>query len=141
MGLKSKSKGKRGEREIVALARAHDLPAERTWHTAQSADAHPRCCDVLIAGRPAQVKIAANSFQGLYAALDGVEMAFLRSDRREWIVVLRAEDYLRLLSASRVSEVAGRGLRTKRRIKSEQRPALTTRCAEPNTHLLRPWPA
>jgi hypothetical protein len=29
-------KGKRGEGEIVILARAHGLSAERTWETAQS---------------------------------------------------------------------------------------------------------
>lgn len=46
MGLKSKSKGKRGEREVVALARAHALPAERTWHTAQSASPAERASDV-----------------------------------------------------------------------------------------------
>ena len=90
MGLKSKRKGKRGEREVVTLARQHGLPAERTWATAQATDPTLRRCDVLVAGRKAQVKVAANGFNSLYDALDGVEMAFLRADRSPWLVVLPA---------------------------------------------------
>lgn len=97
MGAKSRSKGKRGEREVVRLARAAGLPAQRTWETAQSPDAAARKCDVLIAGQPAQVKIAADGFRVLYEALDGVDMAFVRADRREWLAVLPAEALLRLL--------------------------------------------
>lgn len=97
MGSHSRTKGARAERELVRLARAAGLSAERTWHLAQSADPHERRCDVCIAGRPAQVKVAADGFAGLYAALDGVETAFVRADRRPWLVCLRAEDYLRLL--------------------------------------------
>ncbi len=50
-----------------------------------------------IAGRRAQVKVAADGFKTLYEALDGVEVAFLRGDRSGWLCVLRAEDYLSLL--------------------------------------------
>lgn len=45
-----------GEREVVTLARSHGLEASRTWETAQHADPAVRCCDVLVAGRPCQVK-------------------------------------------------------------------------------------
>ncbi len=55
-GRRSRAKGKRGEREIVRLARAAGLAAERTWHLAQSPSEIGRCCDVLIAGQPYQVK-------------------------------------------------------------------------------------
>jgi hypothetical protein len=98
VGLKSRRKGKRGEREIVALARAAGLTARRTWHTAQSVDAKARQCDVLIAGRTAQVKLAADGFRTVYEALDAVEMAFLRADRRPWLAVLPAETLLALLA-------------------------------------------
>lgn len=97
MGARSTAKGKRGEREIVRLARAAGLAAERTWHTAQSPDARERCCDVRIGGRPAQVKVAADRFRALYEALDGVDMAFVRADRQQWLAVLPAEVLLRLL--------------------------------------------
>ncbi|HJY84355.1 MAG TPA: hypothetical protein VKK81_25145 [Candidatus Binatia bacterium] len=64
---------------------------------AQSPNPGDRCCDVLIAGRPAQVKVTADGYKTLYDALDGVELAFLRRDRQPWLVVLRADDYLKLL--------------------------------------------
>ena len=95
--MKSRKKGKRGEREVVALARVAGLAAERTWHTAQSTDPQARRCDVLIAGRPAQVKLAAAGFGPVYDALAGVELAFVRSDHRPWLAVMPAERLLALL--------------------------------------------
>ncbi len=96
MSRKSRRKGADGEREIVRLARAHGLTAERTWQTAQASNPEGRCCDVLVDGRPAQVKIAADGFTTLYAALDGVEMAFVRSDRREWLAIIPADRFFEL---------------------------------------------
>jgi hypothetical protein len=98
-GLRSRRKGKRGERELVALARQHGLEAKRTWQTAQADDPRARACDVLIAGRAAQVKIAARGFERLYEALDGVALAFLRQDRRPWLAVLPARELLAMLRA------------------------------------------
>ncbi len=51
VGLLSRQKEKRSERDIVSLAQEHGLTAERTWHTAQAADPAERASDVLIAGR------------------------------------------------------------------------------------------
>lgn len=98
MGLKSKRKGRLAEQEVVRLARAAGLPAERTWQTAQATDPTLRRCDVLVAGRKAQVKVAANGFKSLYEVLEGVEVAFLRADRSSWLVVLPAEEFLQLLA-------------------------------------------
>ena len=81
----------------MALTRAAGLAAVRTWHTAQATDPTERRCDVSIAGLPAQVKVAANGFRALYAALEGVEMALLRADRRPWLAVLPAESLFALL--------------------------------------------
>ncbi len=102
MGLSGRQKGKRGEREVVALARRHGLQAERTWQTAQSANPCERCCDVRIAGRPAQVKLSGKGLKALYAALEGVEVAFLRADRLPWLAVLPADRLLAMLAAKRV---------------------------------------
>ena len=99
MALKSRNKGKRGEREVVSIARLHGLPAERTWHTAQSPNAADRCCDVTLAGLKVQVKLAANGFHTLYSALEGVDVACVRCDRREWLAVLSLEVLLNLLAA------------------------------------------
>ena len=95
-GRRSSNKGKRGEREIVALARAAGLAAERTWHTAQSPDPRARACDVRIAGAPFQVKRSRDGFRALYEGLRDVAGLFVRSDGHEWLAVVRAEDYLGL---------------------------------------------
>src|SRR5271167_4431685 len=100
MGLKSRRKGRRAEQEIVVLAHAAGLPAKRTWHTAQDADPLVRCCDVMICGLRAQVRVRTDGFKALYDALEGVEIAFLRADRQPWIAVLPAERLLALLAKS-----------------------------------------
>jgi Holliday junction resolvase len=85
-----REKGKRGEREVVNLARAYGLDAVRTWETAQGANPE---CDVCIQGEPYQVKFR-RSFKFLYDALHGVKGVFLKQNGGEWLIVLRAKDYL-----------------------------------------------
>ena len=114
MGARSRSKGKRGEREIVALARKHGLDAQRTWHLAQSADPAERACDVRIAGQPFQVKRQRQGFGALYDALANVAGLFVRADGREWLVVLRAEDYLKLFRPQNASKQVADALATGR---------------------------
>ena len=97
MGERSRRKGADGEREIVRLPRAAGLSVERSWHTAQSPDATERACDVLIDGHPAQVKMAAHGFKSLYDALGDAEVTFLRADRREWLAVVPASRFFKLL--------------------------------------------
>jgi len=97
MGLKSRRKGANGEREIVALAGAAGLRAERTWHTAQSPDATQRACDVRIAGQPYQVQISKDGFERIYLELAGVRGFVFRRDRGEWLIALRLADCLDLL--------------------------------------------
>lgn len=97
MTTHSRRKGASGEREVVALARSHGLEASRTWETAQHADPAVRCCDVLVAGRPCQVKRCARGHKALYDALAGVEVLFLRDDGREWLAVLPAVALLDLI--------------------------------------------
>jgi hypothetical protein len=103
MGLKSKRKGRRAEQEIVVLAHAAGLPAKRTWHTAQDADPLIRCCDVTICGRRAQVRVRASGFRAVYDALEGVEIAFLRSDRQPWLAVMSATRVFALLKSEKGS--------------------------------------
>ncbi len=96
MGPKSSRKGKRAEREIVALARSHGLKASREWHRAQSADARERVRDVGIGGDYYQVQVSAHGFERIYRELRG-----------EWLVALRAADYLALLSVAPKIPIGG----------------------------------
>ena len=91
--LKSRDTGKRGEREIVSVARQHGFEARRTWQTAQASDPVIRHCD----GRPVQVKVARRGFQPLSAALDDVVFAFVLRDRAPWLAVVPVETLLELL--------------------------------------------
>ena len=93
-GLRSRRKGKRGERELVRLARQHGHVARRTWQTAQADGPVARQCDVSVAGRTAQVKVAARGFDRLYQMLDGVEVAFVRQDHKPWLAIVPATDLL-----------------------------------------------
>ncbi len=97
VGLQSRNKGKAAERDVVALAGEYGLEARRSWETAQSPDATARKCDVLLAGQPCQVKLSRGGFKGLYAALEGVAIAFLRADRKPWLVAVRATNLFGLL--------------------------------------------
>lgn len=100
MGRFSRAKGKRGEREVAALARAAGLAADRTWQTAQSTEPSERACDVRIAGLAAQVKLRASGFAPVYEALEGADVAFVRHNRDRWIAVLPADALLKLLAGA-----------------------------------------
>ena len=79
MGAHSRSKGRRAEQELVNLARAAGLAASREWQNAQHPDAAMRRCDVVLDGRPAQVKVSGDSFGYLYDGLEAVEFLFVRA--------------------------------------------------------------
>ena len=116
MGKTSRDKGKRGEREAVALAWKHKLCARRTWETASGAgdsrvDIEVTHSEAGLGGfqlaHPArlrgQVKMKASGFGALYLALDGVEVAFVRqASRRDkglpWLAIVRAEEFLKLMA-------------------------------------------
>jgi len=56
-----------------------------------------RCCDVRIAGQSFQVKRRRDGFGELYEGLADVAGLFVRADGREWLAVVPAEKYLRML--------------------------------------------
>ena len=107
MGLKSKRKGKRGEREVVALARRYGVDASREWHRATSTDQNDRVRDIQVAGDYYQVQVSANGFQRIYQELRGVRGYFFRQNRGEWVVALRAADYLALVSKALTEAESG----------------------------------
>ncbi len=109
MGNRSRVKGRRGEQEVVKMARQHGLDATRTWALATHSDPAVRRCDVQVAHQPYQVKMAAEGFRRLYDIVQDVRGAFVREDQREWLAVIRAADYLRLLhTASHNNPIGGK---------------------------------
>jgi hypothetical protein len=97
MGAASRRKGADGERELIALARACGLEAERTWSTAQHPDPAERRCDVRVEGRPCQVKRQRDGFKALYDGLEAVEFLFVRTDGESWLAIIRSEELFELL--------------------------------------------
>ena len=106
MGKASRDKGKRGEREIAALFRAHGFQARRGQQFKGGGDSP----DVVhnIPGLHVEVKFRENV--SLYAALDQVSrdaavedtpVVFMRKLRKPWIMVIDADDFLDLVEDRR----------------------------------------
>jgi len=92
---KSREKGKRGEREVVALAKRYGLQSKRTWETAQHiGDPASRACDIIIGELPYQIKLQATGFKTIYDMIEHVNGAFIRMDGKPWLLIIPAERYL-----------------------------------------------
>ena len=96
-GNTSRRIGKKAERELVLLARQAGLDAERLWYRAQDPDPIRRKQDLEIEGMPVQVKKQYSAFRKIYSALEGVELACIRSDKQPWLGVMRADALFELL--------------------------------------------
>lgn len=103
MGKASRDKGKRGEREIAALFRAHGFNARRGQQYKGSSDSPDIVHDV--PGLHVEVKFRENASP--YAALEQVSrdagyegdapVVFMRKLRKPWIMVMDADDFLNLM--------------------------------------------
>lgn len=95
-GRGSKRKGSNGEREVVNLAKAAGLEAERAYASNGRALGHPEDVDALIAGMPVQVKRRARIATYILPP-PGAAATILRPDRGEWLAVLPYATLLKLL--------------------------------------------
>lgn len=128
MGLKSRSKGKRGEREIARLARQFGLQARRSWELAQHPDPRMRASDVEIVGRRYEVKRSRDGFRTLYRELEYVAGLFLRADSRQWLAVVPAERLLALVASSnRATDEAAQHVRRRKRAAADSRATCANR--------------
>ncbi len=102
MSKMSRDKGKRGEREIAALFRAHGFNARRGQQFRGGGDSPDIIHD--IPGLHVEVKFRENVSP--YAALDQVSrdaaledtpVVFMRKLRKPWIVIMDADDFLDLM--------------------------------------------
>ena len=102
MGKASRDKGKRGEREIAALFRAHGFNARR----GQQYKGGPDSPDVVhdIPGLYVEVKFReqVSVFSALEqasrdAGYEDTPVVFMRKLRKSWIVVMDADDFLDLM--------------------------------------------
>lgn len=90
-GRASRQKGDRGEREFAKLMGGERVPLSGSQGGSFSGDV-----DVPYLGR-GEVKRRRNGFATIYKWLEDRDFLALRSDRQEWLVVMRAEDVKMLI--------------------------------------------
>jgi Holliday junction resolvase len=89
-GRRSRDKGNRGERAIVAILQDSGFAAERVPLSGSAGGKNVGDVTIPLLGRDmcAEVKVRAHGFGQLYAWLDGREILIVRQDRREPLVIL-----------------------------------------------------
>ena len=99
-GKKSKRKGYSGEREVVQLLQKFNIEAERVPLSGSLKGKLSGDVDCIIKGenKKIEVKRRKDGFKELYNILeqDDCHYGFLRADRREWIVVMKFNEFLEL---------------------------------------------
>jgi len=93
MSNKYKAKGDRFERELVHLAESYGLKAYRN-RMSRADEGH---WDISIAGKHFEAKKRGHGFKEIRKWLVGNDGVIVGSDREESLVVLRLNDYLKLL--------------------------------------------
>ena len=103
IGKASKMKGKVGEREVAALLRSHGFSARRT---SQFCGQTGEASDVVSDMEGFHIEVKRTEQFAPYTALDQAErdaggkatpVVFHRKDRRKWIVVMDADEFLKLM--------------------------------------------
>jgi hypothetical protein len=89
-GRRSRQKGNRAERAIVAFLQESGFAAERVPLSGSAGGKYIGDVTIPLVGRDmcAEVKVRAHGFGQLYAWLDGREILIVRQDRREPLVIL-----------------------------------------------------
>lgn len=103
MGKASRDKGKRGEREVVNLLKKAGHQAQRTAPL-QAHSGNESGADVLLDDKyRIEVKRRKNGFKQVYDYVENVDFAFMRADRRKYIVAMSIETFLELYSKAKES--------------------------------------
>ena len=112
-GRRSRDKGNRAERAIVAFLQDRGFAAERVPLSGSAGCKYVGDVTIPLLGRDmcAEVKVRAHGFSQLYSWLDGREILIVKQDRREPLVIIP----LRL-----ATEIAGHAERNSREIHFNQ---------------------
>lgn len=101
-GKRSRDKGARGEREAASFLEAHGFPSFRGCQRSGSADSPDVRCEVpgvhIEVKRAERVNVYDAMAQAARDAGDGkVPVVFHRRNHHDWIVFMRAEDWVEFL--------------------------------------------
>lgn len=112
-----REKGKRGERELVRILREEGIEARRVPLSGSvegyEGDVVLQLGDRQLVG---EVKLRKDGFKSLYRWLKGKDLLFIRSDRHEWLVVMRLEDWASTITRERIGDVEQRSTPKYRRV-------------------------
>jgi Holliday junction resolvase len=89
-----KAKGDRFERELIHLAESFGLKAYRNRMSRANEGEH---WDISILDRKFEVKKRGSGFKRIRKWIEGIDGVIVGSDREEPLVVIRFEDFLKLL--------------------------------------------
>jgi len=89
-GRRSRDKGNRAERAIVAFLQDRGFAAERVPLSGSAGGKYVGDVTIPLLGRDmcAEVKVRAHGFSQLYSWLDGREILIVKQDRREPLVII-----------------------------------------------------
>ena len=94
MPNKSKQKGNRFEREIVAKCDQHDIPAKRSWGSdGRSLGMHEEVDVVIDSDIKVQAKVRNKIAKWLQPSKE-VDLQVVKQDRGEVMVIMRFDDWL-----------------------------------------------
>ena len=94
MGKAQRSKGYRGEYFLVKKLREAGLEAERVPLSGATGF---KKGDIVVEGLTGEVKLRKNGFKMLYDWLDGNDFLKVKADRKEYLVVIPLELFIKLL--------------------------------------------
>ncbi len=98
MGKASKDKGYRGENNLRNMLIDAGIECKRV-PLSGGADGYKGDLVITIAGQEhkAEVKVRGNGFKQAYQWLDGNDYLFVKADRREYLAVLRVDDFIQFM--------------------------------------------
>jgi Holliday junction resolvase len=100
-GTRSRNKGKAGEREVVLLLKRAGFMDARRGYQYRDGDEMPDVVGVpwwVEVKRHKVVNIKAAMRQAIAASGEQTPVVFSRDDRSDWLVTLRADDFLEIVS-------------------------------------------
>lgn len=98
MGKSQKQKGYRGEYNLVKILNEYGIDAKRVPLSGQTEFAKG---DVIIKGKTktftCEVKVRANGFKQIYDWLEGKDILFIKSDYKNYLVVLPLDMLIQII--------------------------------------------
>lgn len=103
-GRKSRTKGQRGEREVVRMFKENGCEAERGW---QSRGGGPDQPDVVVNGYPLHIEVKRaerlNVYQAMEQAIGDAQLGFRcpvvfhKRNNKPWLVFMLADDWFEIV--------------------------------------------